>query len=101
MSFAAAGNGRRFSVFARPLNDLGVAGADVLRGGCVYPTLPPPPHALLAELVDATDLKSVVPKRTCRFESGRGHQPSLAKQSEGCRGEAPSAKPGRVRELRL
>jgi hypothetical protein len=34
-------------------------------------------RALLAELVDATDLKSVVLKRTCRFESGRGHQSAL------------------------
>jgi hypothetical protein len=28
----------------------------------------------LAELVDASDLKSELPKGRCRFESGSGHQ---------------------------
>lgn len=28
----------------------------------------------MAELVDASDLKSLDPKGSCRFESGRGHQ---------------------------
>ena len=32
------------------------------------------PVAPVAELVDASDLKSLDPKGSCRFESGRGHQ---------------------------
>ena len=32
------------------------------------------PQAPVAELVDASDLKSLDPKGSCRFESGRGHQ---------------------------
>ena len=31
-------------------------------------------RARLAELVDASDLKSELPKGRCRFESGSGHQ---------------------------
>ena len=36
--------------------------------------------ALVAEQVDATDLKSVRPKGLCRFESGPGHQPTTTPQ---------------------
>lgn len=33
-----------------------------------------PRGAPVAELVDASDLKSLDPRGSCRFESGRGHQ---------------------------
>src|SRR5579883_197647 len=37
--------------------------------------------ARLAELVDASDLKSELPKGRCRFESGSGHQNSMRRAS--------------------
>ncbi len=36
----------------------------------------------VAELVDAPDLKSVVPKGTCPFDSGRGHHSLRPKQGK-------------------
>ena len=46
---------------------------------CVHHSLRPAPVAPfgpVAELVDAPDLKSVVPKGTCLFDSDRGHHPA-------------------------
>ena len=41
------------------------------------------PHARVAELVDAHDSK-IVFRKEWGFDSLHGHQPSLAKRSEGC-----------------
>ena len=38
----------------------------------------------MAELVDATDLKSVDPQGSCRFESGLGHHLEHDKKGKRC-----------------
>jgi PAS domain-containing protein len=55
--------------------------AHVASRSCRFPTCPArvsfSAPARLAELVDASDLKSELPKGRCRFESGSGHHISL------------------------
>ena len=47
------------------------------------------PFGPVAELVDAPDLKSVVPKGTCWFKSSRGHHHALGYVAKGDAGISP------------